>query len=145
MLVHAWLGPLYRNGTDELAGSIDLDPAVRMPRRTGAQDAEILLEVQAVSPGPGLEAHVDSCAACIRRALDRLPELKRYAIDHAPPEWLRHYEAQPGPPLTNRLFLDAIEISPLLRVSLVFDFGDLDQLVVGLDDQEDGHQVCLRP
>jgi hypothetical protein len=28
ILVHAWLGPLHRNGDQELIGSIELDPAI---------------------------------------------------------------------------------------------------------------------
>jgi hypothetical protein len=144
-LVHSWLGPLYRNGTQELIGSIELDPAVRAPRHNGARDAEILLEVpHTSSPGPELDVHVDACAVRIRRAWERLPELKHYAVDHAPPEWVRQCTADPGPPLIERLFLDGIEVSPLLRVSLAFDFGDLDMVMVLLDDQEDGQQVYLR-
>jgi hypothetical protein len=145
VLVHAWLGPMYRNGAQELVGPIDLDPAARAPRHNGAQDAEILLEVQTGSPGKELDTHVDACAVRIRRALERLPELKRYAVDRAPPEWVRYCAAEPGPPLIERLFLDGIEVSPLLRVSLAFDFGDLDMLMVGLDDQGDGERVWLRP
>jgi len=33
----------------------------------------------------------------------------------------------------------------VLRVSLVFDYGDLDQLVVRLDEQGQGEVVFLRP
>jgi len=136
---------LYRNGTQELIGSIDLDPAVRAPRHNGARDAKILLEVACIfSPGSELDGHVDACAVRIRRALERLPELRHYAVDHAPPEWVRQGAAEPGPPLIERLFLDGIEVSPLLRVSLAFDFGDLDMLMVLLDDKEDGQQVSLR-
>jgi hypothetical protein len=145
VLVHAWLGPLYRNGTQELIGSIALDPIVRTARQNGGHDVEILLEVNAVSPGPQLNAHVDACASRIQRALDRLPEHLQYAVDHAPAEWLRHVGTQPGPSLIQRLFLEGIEVSLLLCVSLAFDFGDLDMLMVRLDEQGHGDRVFLRP
>jgi hypothetical protein len=44
VLVHAWLGALYRNREDELIGSINLDPGIRRARRNGSRDAEIVLE-----------------------------------------------------------------------------------------------------
>ena len=78
VLRHSWLGSLYRDGDQELIGSIELDPAIRAPRDNGDRDAEVLLE---------LDAHLDACAARIRQALERLPDLKRYALDHAPPSW----------------------------------------------------------
>jgi hypothetical protein len=42
------------------------------------------------------------------------------------------------------LFLDGLEIDPDHRVSVVFDFGDLDSLVVRLDDQARTESVYLR-
>jgi hypothetical protein len=38
--------------------------------------------------------------------------------------------------LIERLFLEGIEVSPLSRVSLAFDFGDLDMLMVGWTTRE---------
>jgi len=145
LLVHTWLGPLYRHGAQELIGSIDLDSAVRPPRHNGDHGAEILLEVGTVGAGPQLAAHVDACAVRIRHALDRLPEHRAYAVSHAPADWVRYVAAQPGPPLVHRLFLDGIEVSSLLQVLLAFDFGDLDTLVARLDQQGRGEQVFLRP
>lgn len=45
VLRHSWLGSLYRDGDQELIGSIELDPAIRAPRDNGDRDAEVLLEV----------------------------------------------------------------------------------------------------
>ncbi|HEU4543218.1 MAG TPA: hypothetical protein VFR23_18960 [Jiangellaceae bacterium] len=42
------------------------------------------------------------------------------------------------------MFLDGLEIDPDQRVSLVFDFGDLDSLVVRLDDQARAESVYFR-
>ena len=87
VLRHSWLGSLYRDGDQELIGSIELDPAIRAPRDNGDRDAEVLLEVGALEPGPEVDAHLAACAARTRQALERLPDLKRYALDHAPPSW----------------------------------------------------------
>jgi len=144
VLTHSWLGSLYRNGDQELIGSIELDPAIRPPRDNGDRDAEVLLEVGAIEPGPELDAHLDACAARIRRALDRLPDLKRYALDHAPPGWVQYYAAQPGLPLVDRLFLEGFQVSRQLLVSLDLDFGDLDLLVVRLDPAGNGEAVFLQ-
>ena len=144
VLTHSWLGPLYRNGDQELIGSIELDPAIRLPRSNGGRDIEILLEAGMIEPGPDLETHLGACAARISKTLDRLPDLKRYALDHAPPGWVRDCAAQPGPPLADRLFLEGLQVSRQLLVSLAFDFGDLDLLIVRLDHEGNGEAVFLQ-
>ena len=58
---------------------------------------------------------------------------------------MRHYEAEAGPELPDRLFLDSIEVTWTLHVSLAFDFGDLDMLLVRLDQWGKGEEVVLRP
>lgn len=143
-IVHPWLGELYWHGRQELLGSINIDPAIRDPRCNGSRDAEIVLEVAAIDHEPNLRAHVDGCAARIKHVLTDLPSIQRYAVHHAPPGWADYYAAQPGGPLIDRLFLDGIEVDPRLRVSVVFDFGDLDSLVVQLNDQGHGHRVFVR-
>ncbi len=144
MLVHSWLGPMYSNRNWELAGSIQLDPAIRPPRKNGKRDAEIIVEVEVTMPGPQLSDHLDTCANRIRQALDHLPDLKCYACRHAPAEWLRSQTAQPGPRLIDRLFLDGLEVSSQMGLSLAFDFGDLDMLVLQLDQHGNGREVLLR-
>jgi hypothetical protein len=144
VLTHPWLGPLYRNGDQELTGSIGLDPAIRPPRNNGSRDIEIVLEAGMIEPGPDLDAHLGACAARIGKALGRLPDLKRYALDHAPPGWVRDCPAQPGPPLAGRLFLEGLQVSRQLLVSLDFDFGDLDLLIVRLDDEGNDEAVFLQ-
>jgi hypothetical protein len=145
VLVHVWFGPLYRDGDQSLIGWIDLDAAVRPPRNDGSRDVEIVLETGTMEPGPELAVHVGACAARIRDALDRLSGLKRYAVDHAPAGWARYYAAQPGLPLPGRLFLEGIEVSEQLLVSLVFDFGDLDLLTLSLDHDGAAARVFLAP
>ena len=144
VLTHSWLGPLYQHGDQELIGSIELDPAIRPPRDNGDRDTEVFLEVGAIAPGPELDAHLDACAARIRQALDRLPDLKRYALDHAPSGWVQYYAAQPGLPLADRLFLEGFQVSRQLLISLAFDFGDLDLFVVRLDRAGNGEAVFLQ-
>jgi len=52
--------------------------------------------------------------------------------------------AQPGLPLADRLFLDGLQVSRQLLVSLDLDFGDLDLLVVRLDPAGNGEAVFLQ-
>jgi hypothetical protein len=144
VVVHPWLGPLYRHGTQELIGSIDIDPVIRPPRANGDRDAEILIEVGTSQVGAGLWAHLDACAALARWALVNLSSIRRDAVAQAPVWWREHYSAESGGPLVDLLFLDGIEIDPDQRVSVVFDFGDLDQLVVRLDDQARAESAYLR-
>lgn len=144
-IVHPWLGALRWHAQQELLGSIDIDPAIRPPRSNGSLDAEVLLEVVASGPGSGLQSHVEDCAARIKSVLPDLPLIQRYAVLHAPREWADHNEAQPGGSLIDRLFLDGIEVDERLRVSVIFDFGDLDSLVVQLDDQGHAASVIVRP
>jgi hypothetical protein len=68
-LVYAWLGDLYRHGQQELLRSIDIDPAIRHPRWDGSRDAEVLLEVAGIDPGPDLRAHVEECAPRIKKVM----------------------------------------------------------------------------
>jgi hypothetical protein len=144
-LAHVWFGQMYRDGHQALTGWIDLDPAVRLPRNDGSRDVEVLLETGTMEPGPELDVHLGACAARIRDVLDRLPGLKRHAVDHAPADWVRYYAAQPGLPLPDWLFPDGIEVSEQLLVSLVFDFGDLDQLTLSLDHDGAAARVFLIP
>lgn len=65
--------------------------------------------------------------------LTGLAAIKKDAIAGAPSGWVEHYDAWPGPPLLERLFLESIEVDDHLNVSLAFDFGDLDMLLVRLD------------
>jgi len=145
VLVHSWLSTMYRNGDRELVGSIELDSADRPPRHNGDRSAEILVEVGLDTAGPELSEHLDACADRIRHALDHLPELTRYVCRHAPREWVRYQSAQPGSQLIDRIFLDGFEVSSQGLVSLAFDFGDLDMLILRLDRQGSGQAVLLRP
>lgn len=144
VVVHPWLGPLYWHRARELVGSVDIDPDIRPPRANGDQDAEILVEVGTIQVGAGLWAHLDGCAALVRRALVNLSSIRRDAVAQAPAWWLEHYSAESGGRLVDLLFLDGLEIDPDHRVSVVFDFGDLDSLVVRLDDQARTESVYLR-
>ena len=56
----------------------------------------------------------------------------RAAHPVAPRVGIEFYTTQTGGPLIDRLFLDGIEVDPQCRVSVIFDFGDLDQPVVQL-------------
>jgi hypothetical protein len=144
VLVDPWLGQVSRHGDGELIGFIEVDSAVRVPRQNGRRDVEFMLQVPPSAEGPALGAHVGQCAARFRQALAGLHSIKRYAVDHAPAGWAAQCAHEPRA-LTDVLFLDGLEADLHGRVSLVFDFGDLDQLVVRLDEQGQGTAVYLRP
>ena len=144
-IVHPWLGELYRHGQRELRGSIDVDPAVRLPRANGGRDVEILLELADTDRGPGLQAFVEYCAGRIMTVLTDLPSTKRHAVEHAPQGWSEHDVTQPGGPLIDRLFLEGIEVDRERRMSVLFDFGDLDLLVVRLDGHGQAESVLVQP
>lgn len=145
-VVHdAWLGPLWRHGDHELIGSISIDPTVRPARHNGATDAEVLLDIGPTTPEPELSARVSLAAARIRAALANLDQIQQFAVDHAPADWRRYYQAQGATPLIERLFLDGFEVSQALDVAACFDFGDLDMLIVKVDSSSRGISVELRP
>jgi hypothetical protein len=131
--------------TARTAWAIDIDPAIRHPRSNGSRDAEILLEFATTAHGPSLRALVEDSAARIKNALTDLPSIQRYGVHHAPQSWADYHAAQPGGPLIDRLFLDGIEVDRRLRSSVIFDFGELDSLVVQLNDQGHGDSVFVRP
>jgi hypothetical protein len=80
--------------------------------------------------GRSFSDHVEARAARIRNAVTDLPSIQRYAVDRAPRDWADYYAAQSGGPLISRLLLEGMKIDQRLCVSVIFDFGDLDQLVV---------------
>jgi hypothetical protein len=141
-MIHQWFGALFRYGVDQMVAQIDIDPAVRPPRHNGSRDAEVLLQ-----GGPSLAAlavavFVDRCAEIVQAVLADLPAIKRYGLDHAPAEWVKHYASQPGATLLDRLFLETLDLDRQLRLTVLFDFGDLDLLAVRLDEHEHEHGHC---
>jgi hypothetical protein len=142
-VVHPWLGRLHWSKDGELLGSLDVDPAVRPPRMNGSRDVEVALEVMPGVTGAALREHVDRCAAGIRAALGRLATIRQFTAEHAPGGWAAHYAPGSGSP-ASLLFLDGIEAAGNGELALVFDFGDLDQLVARLDGQGSVAEVRLR-
>ena len=143
VLVHSWLGPLRCYEPGELLGGIDLEPAVRPPRMNGQRDCEVLLRVMPGIAGEALEDYVDRCAARLKAALARLASIRQFTAQHAPAGWAAHYAPASGSP-ADLLFLDGLEAGPAGEVLLVFDFGNLDQLVTRLDDEGNEAEVYLR-
>lgn len=134
VLVHRHFGRLYGHGRHHLIGALDIDPSVRPPRINGQCDAEVLFDVDGIEPEQ-LGQYLDQCAGRVDETLHRLATIRQYAIDYAPAGWREHYSGQPGLPLVDRLFLDGIEVDPQLTITLIFDFGDLDQLSVQVDGE----------
>lgn len=143
VVAHPWLGRLRWCQPGELLGQLDLDPAVRPPRHNGDRDVEVTVQVPPGVEGAALQAHVDRCAARIRDALGWLPSIRQFTAEHAPAGWAEYFAPKWGTPV-DLLFLDGIEADGDGQLSLVFDFGDLDQLVTRLDDQGNSAEVSLR-
>lgn len=143
-LVHPLLGPLRWLKSGELAGSIDIEPSIRPPRANGSRDADVALHVPAGLAREALNDHVGRCAIQILDALARLESLKAFTADHAPESWRAQYRVG-SETSTSVLFLDGLEVDQDLQLTLVFDFGDLDQLVTCLDEHGNAAATKLRP
>ena len=143
VLIHPLLGELRWYQDDQLIGLTDIDPGVRAPRNNGERDIEVLLHAESTMMRAALHAHVDRCAERIGAALARLEGIKQFTVQHAPPGWAEHYAPASGS-LAGLLFLDGVETGRGEGTLLVFDFGDLDQLVTRVDDQGNGADVHLR-
>ncbi len=143
VLVHPRLGELRRYQDDQLIGSIDIDPTVRVPRSNGGRDIEVLLHAEPAMTGAALHVHADRCAERISAVLARLEAIRQFTVQHAPPGWAERYAPGSGA-LVGLLFLDGVETGTGDGTLLVFDFGDLDQLVTRVDDQGNGVEVHLR-
>lgn len=143
VVVHPWLGELRWHQPGELLGSLDVDPVVRPPRVNGGRDVEVVLHMMPGVTGALLQEHVDRCAARIRDALGRLASIRQFTAEHAPAGWAAQYAPESGAP-GGLLFLDYVEAAGNGQLELVFDFGDLDQLVARLDDQGNVVEVSLR-
>ncbi|MBM9510400.1 hypothetical protein [Actinacidiphila acididurans] len=145
LLHHEWLADVWKQGDGTLLASISVDPAVRAPRMNGHGDAEVLLDFGEVEPGPDLDRRLTVVVARIRHALAALPEIVAYAVAHGPRRWRDHYERADPQPLADRLFLEGFGVDAELNLSVWFDFGDLDMIVVALDAYGRGQAVELRP
>lgn len=108
----------------------------------GSRDVEVVLDVMPGVAGAALQEHVDRCAARIRDALGRLGAIRQFTAEHAPAGWAAQYAPESGSP-ADLLFLDYIEAGGD-ELSLVFDFGDLDQMGVRLDGQGNVADVSIR-
>lgn len=140
-----WLGPLWRYNDHELIGWITIDPAVRHARHDGSTDAEVLLNIGTFpQPSADLDARVSVAAQRIKTALANLDAIKQFGIEFAPAGWRDHYEPQTARPLIDRLFADGFEVDEELDVAVVFDFEDLDNLIVWIDANGRGTRVDLR-
>lgn len=145
LIRHEWLGDLYRYEDNALIGELQIDPRVRSPRNDGRTDAEVLLELGSIEPGPRLDAQLATITTRIKAALANLAAIRAYGVEHGPADWRAHYEPLDDRPLVERLFLDGFEVNDALDVTACFDFEDLDTLIVHLDLDGHGRAVRLRP
>jgi hypothetical protein len=144
LIHHDWLGDLYRYQDNALVGELQIDPRVRSPRNNGQTDAEVLLELDSIEPGPRLNAQLATVTTRIKAALANLAAIRAYGVEHGPADWREYCEPLDERPLVERLFLDGFEVKQDLDVTACFDFGDLDTLIVHLDPDGHGRAVALR-
>ncbi len=111
----------------------------------GERDLEILFEIAPGQSESSVRSRVLAGSQRIQAALERLPAIKLYAVDHAPPGWVEWYGTGTKDDLLDLLFLDGMEVDLEGRLSVHFDYDDLDQLVVRLDDHGRGESVALGP
>lgn len=104
---------------------------------------EVVLRARPAVTGAALQEHVDRCAARIRSVLGQLASVQQSTAEHAPAAWAAQYAPGTGS-LADVLFLDGIEAGADGELSLVFDFGDLDQLVARIDGQGGVAEVGIR-
>jgi hypothetical protein len=131
--------PRWKDAGSVLATSVEVPATVRRPANDG--DTRLDMELHGPKPQERLDAALDG----LRVLLTQLPDLTAAALRLAPDEWRRHYgEGDPGDADDSGLWLDCLEFHAGGRVRLVFDFGDLDQLVLEL--RPDGSKrVTIEP
>lgn len=111
-------------------GTITVPSAIRRPADNGNDELEIDII------GPEAEQRCAAVLAELPGLLISLPGLRQAALRAAPREWTEHF-GQPD------LWLMAIEFEPT-ATRLVFDFGDLDSLVLKIDPTG-ARTVSVRP
>jgi hypothetical protein len=132
---HSWLGEVRRYGEDQLLATIDIDPAIRPARLNGETDAEVLIAAAPDLSGSALDAVLAQATERIRAALANLDSIKSFALTHAPSDLHYYYPEVAETPLRDRLFLEGFTVTTSADMEVSFDFGDLDTLVVQLDEQ----------
>lgn len=131
--------PRWKDAGSVLATSVEVPTTVRCP----ANDGDNRLDVELHGPKP--QDRLDTALDELRELLTQLPDLTVAARRLAPREWRRHY-GNGGPEAANNsdLWLDCIEFHADGRRCLIFDFGDLDQLVLELHP-DGGKRVTIEP
>ncbi|MFG1624615.1 hypothetical protein [Kribbella sp. NPDC049227] len=129
----------WKDAGSVLATSVEVPATVRRPADGG--DARLDVELHGPNPQERLNAALDE----LRVLLTQLPDLTAAALRLAPEEWRRRYgEGGPGAADYSGLWLDCVEFHADGQRCLVFDFGDLEQLVLEL--RPDGsRRVTVEP
>jgi hypothetical protein len=142
-LQHPWLGVMWPHGADQLLAQIEIDPVIRPARANGETDAEVLITLGSAQSDAALDTVLATAVERIRAALADLDSIRAFAVEHAPRDWRRHYEAIEGLPLRERLFVESFAVTSPTEMEISFDFGDLDMLVVRVDAQGRGQDVRI--
>ncbi|TCM47905.1 hypothetical protein [Kribbella sp. VKM Ac-2568] len=111
--------PHWSEAGDVVMASIALSPLIRPPAKDG--DPRLTVEIH----GDRADARVAETSGALRSLIPQLPVLAADALSAAPPGWHRSYPHAD-------LWLDGIEFHADGRVRLLYDFGDLDLLVLEL-------------
>lgn len=138
-VLHPEFGLLRPYDQDQLLGHLDVPSAIRSARLNGQTDAEILLKID---PCRDFADLIADAAARVRVGLADLERIKDYALAYAPAGWREYYEKDDRVSLRARLFFEGFTISSAVT-EVLFDFGDLDLLIVELDPAGNGRRVYL--
>ena len=128
----AWVDePHWSEAGDVVTASIALSLLIRQPAKDG--DPRLAVEIH----GDRADARVAETSSALRSLIPPLPVLAAEALSAAPPEWQRRYPHAD-------LWLGGIEFHADGRVRLLYDFGDLDLLVLELHRNGAKH-VSIEP
>lgn len=116
--------PHFADGGTVLVGLVLATEAERARRPDGR--AHIDIEIHGHAP----EDRVESALATADAVLQSIDALRTAAEDLAPSHWRADYLQRPAYP---GLFVDALEFHETGLVRVLFDFGDLDILVLDLN------------
>lgn len=135
---HPWLGVVRWFGSGELLARIEIDPSVRSARANGRTDAEVLIAADPGVSGDALTALLDLAARRVQGVLAALEQVKADALACVPAAWREHFEAAGPVALVQLLFVEGFWLDRGGAMRVAFDFGDLDLLVVQLDEHGRG-------
>ena len=119
-----WDVPPHFDVTGTVAMGLLKAPPVERRRRPDDR-AQVDVEIHGHEPMERVESSLAACASL----LESVDELRADAERLAPVEWCREYLEKPG---YRGLFLEGFEFHDSGLIRVLFDFGDLDLLILNV-------------